>query len=1250
MKKFMSIILTIMMFFSIMFSSPMLMYVNAATSGTTGDCSWRLDGTVLTISGNGEMGLGPFRLETLSWQKSITEVIIKEGVTSISEYAFGYFTGLSVVEISESVETIGRGAFNNCSSLYNIEIPSSVERIEAYACENCRSLTDVKFHEGITSIGTGAFGSCSSLARVKIPSSVETIGESAFRNCSSLYNIEIPSSVERIEAYTFENCSSLTDVKFHEGITSIGTGAFGSCSSLARVEIPESLEYIGDGAFFGCEHLQGVYIKDLFKWCNLTFGGPENKSYLLKYAKKLYLNGELVTNLVIPKGITQISRGHFSDCESLISVEIPEGVILIGDYAFYDCINLKTVTIPQGVWYIGGAAFCGCINLTSVEIPNGVRKIGGIAFSDCYSLSSLSIPKTVETIGFRAFYECTGLQSLYIEDLTEWSEITFGDEYTNPMYYADKLYINGEETTKYIISEGVTSIGDYAFVRCDMKSIELPSSVKKIGSNAFYSCSSLRDVWYHGTVQSRENIEISEGCTYLENAQWHYICSGKHTYKKCDDSTCEYCEWTREKKSCLFTMNNELTCEYCGYSRKPAKPVVTKHYSGTVELAVAEGMEYSKDGVTWQNSNVFSGLSGNAIYIFYQRVKATSTAQESEASEGLSVYLKATQSKPSAPTISSYTDTEVTLVPALNGEYSIDKVNWQTSNVFKNLSSRTQYTFYQRYAETETHEASESSTGTSVTTDKSKQTLIPDAPTIQSVTSSSITLTPVDGCEYSKDGITWQSSNVFTGLSCGTEYTFYQRYKETSSTLVGKSSEGTTCKTDKGTQTAPTKPSLSSKTHNSVTLTKVNGYEYSMDGINWQKSNVFTGLNPETNYLFYQRKAETDTHYESVASCSLTVKTREMYESIIVSTVPNKISYIEGKDDLDISGGKISLCYPDGATEIIDMTADMVTGFDNTIVGGQNLTVNYEGYTTTFTVQIIAKSVVSIAVTTKPNKLTYLEGESFDKTGMIVTAYYNNGTSENVTNFTISGYTSSPGNKTIIVTYNGKNTNFVVVVNAKPVTGTWKYDGIGWWYQNSNGTYPRSCWKEIDNVWYYFNASGYILTGWQSIDGIWYYFNGSGAMMTGWQSIGGTWYYFNGSGAMLTSWQSIGGTWYYFNGSGAMATGWQSIGGTWYYFNGSGAMATGWQSIGGTWYYFDGSGAMATGWQAIGETWYYFNGSGAMVTGWQSIGGVWYYFEGSGAMVANRWVGNYYLQTDGTMATNKWIGSYYVGADGVWIP
>jgi hypothetical protein len=158
---------------------------------------------------------------------------------------------------------------------------------------------------------------------------------------------------------------------------------------------------------------------------------------------------------------------------------------------------------------------------------------------------------------------------------------------------------------------------------------------------------------------------------------------------------------------------------------------------------------------------------------------------------------------------------------------------------------------------------------------KAKQNLIPDAPTVQSIINNTITLKHVDGCEYSKDGRTWQSSNVFSGLLGATEYTFYQRYAETSSTYAGKSSAPLYAKTERGIQSKPSAPTLLGKTHNSVTLKAISGYEYSRDGVNWQTSNVFTDLLPETNYVFYQRKAENESYYASEMSEILVVKTEE---------------------------------------------------------------------------------------------------------------------------------------------------------------------------------------------------------------------------------------------------------------------------------------------------------------------------------------------------------------------------------------
>lgn len=140
------------------------------TSGTTGDCTWTLDGTKLTISGNGAIADYEYSKPS-PWGRSITEVIIENGVTSI-----------------------GDGVFSGCKSLTSIIIPDSVTSIGNWASDRCISLTNVSIGNGVTSIGEEAFYSCESLTSITIPNSVTYIGESAFSGCTSFTSITIPYS------------------------------------------------------------------------------------------------------------------------------------------------------------------------------------------------------------------------------------------------------------------------------------------------------------------------------------------------------------------------------------------------------------------------------------------------------------------------------------------------------------------------------------------------------------------------------------------------------------------------------------------------------------------------------------------------------------------------------------------------------------------------------------------------------------------------------------------------------------------------------------------------------------------------------------------------------------------------------------------------------------------------------------------------------------------------------------------------
>lgn len=96
----------------------------------------------------------------------------------------------------------------------------------------------------------------------------------------------------------------------------------------------------------------------------------------------------------------------------------------------------------------------------------------------------------------------------------------------------------------------------------------------------------------------------------------------------------------------------------------------------------------------------------------------------------------------------------------------------------------------------------------------------------------------------------------------------------------------------------------------------------------------------------------------------------------------------------------------------------------------------------------------------------------------------------------------------------------------------WQKNATGWWYQNSDGSYPTNKWQKINEKWYFFNEDGYCLTNkWIKRGGVWYWLDNDGTMATGWKKINNEWYYFKQDGEMVTGWVKYYDKWYYLNTS-----------------------------------------------------------------------------------------------------------------------
>lgn len=147
---------------------------------------------------------------------------------------------------------------------------------------------------------------------------ITELGDYAFAYKTGMRSIEIPNTATRIGYGTFAGCISLADIKIPNKVKSIGYNAFSGCA-FTTINIPDSVTYIEEGAFYECTALTAVHITDLVKWCEIDFNTPDSSvaANPLYYAKNLYLNDKLITDLVIPDSITNIKHYTFQGCQYL---------------------------------------------------------------------------------------------------------------------------------------------------------------------------------------------------------------------------------------------------------------------------------------------------------------------------------------------------------------------------------------------------------------------------------------------------------------------------------------------------------------------------------------------------------------------------------------------------------------------------------------------------------------------------------------------------------------------------------------------------------------------------------------------------------------------------------------------------------------------------------------------------------------------------------------------------------------------
>ena len=258
-------------------------FATAATEGDFGENNclhWEvttgvISGKTLTISGNGAMpdfdfpngNLAPWwNYEALGMLTSfgnfklegeLKKVVIKDGVTNVSNYALFLLPAATQITLPDSVTRIGRYGIAMCSKLTGMSIPKAVTEIGDFGLAG-DGLTAVTLPDGLQSLGRGAFDTCASLTNTTLPAAITAVPGKCFADCTKLLNVKYTGTVTAIGDLAFESCKALTAAPIPETVTELGASAFTGCTALTDVTLPAGVTAIPEDCFRGCTALKDM--------------------------------------------------------------------------------------------------------------------------------------------------------------------------------------------------------------------------------------------------------------------------------------------------------------------------------------------------------------------------------------------------------------------------------------------------------------------------------------------------------------------------------------------------------------------------------------------------------------------------------------------------------------------------------------------------------------------------------------------------------------------------------------------------------------------------------------------------------------------------------------------------------------------------------------------------------------------------------------------------------------------------------
>lgn len=459
------------------------------------------------------------KTKLVKYTGTATSVSIPDTIKTIGAEAFAGNTNLTSISIGKNVTEIEYGAFKDCSYLSNVSLSDSLITLGNAVFSNNTSLKKIILPKNLKSMGSGVFAGCDNLTTIEVakdnpnfifeknalydkektilycftegakstsysmPDSVVDVDEYAFWGNDSLKEILFSTNLKEIPAFAFSNCRNLLAVSIPYSVKSIDSKAFENCINLQKVMLPASVSYIHTTAFDGCPKL--VISSDSGSVAHTFY-----ENWKITNQTEVSSENEKNDTVVDSGGNTYIvgSNGKLEKVESGSNAATSSGSnSALNDPSNVDYVpQFDPITIQEE----------GILGKTMIVGSNAV------VIMDSPQMNIVDGITTEEIPGDKEPDNTTQIADNRKEDTLP-EEAIIDNHITNYAYYGDTdLYT-------YTIPSNITQIGDFAFARSNLKSINIPKGVTTIGYAAFYHCDNLTDISIPETITWIESSAFS---------------------------------------------------------------------------------------------------------------------------------------------------------------------------------------------------------------------------------------------------------------------------------------------------------------------------------------------------------------------------------------------------------------------------------------------------------------------------------------------------------------------------------------------------------------------------------------------------------------------------------------------------------------------------------------------------------------------------------------------------------------------